>query len=277
DAGSAPGGAAGLLGLRGTGQQSTTEQSPAADKPSEPGPDTASGEKPEGGTDDEVYRPEGIADDLVGENDRETIDRLMAKLGEQPSAPETPADYKLELEEGVSKLFGDTSDDPALKIFAEVAHENQLTDAQHNAIINQFWSKAVEAGVVDGPIDVDRELAALEPETGPAEERKSASTQRVVEAQNWVDSLPKRGILSKEQADVVVGLSATAAGVKIIEALRTGLDREKGTQAAKGAAEGRVTAEKIEQRRRDPRNDTRSHKFEQAFRDETDRLARELA
>jgi hypothetical protein len=171
----------------------------------------------------QAYWPENLPDtlaDLKGDNDRETIDKLTARLQEQQTAaPESPDKYELALPEAFTSKFGDLSDDEVLPIWREIAHKQGLSNDQFNGAIAELYQQMSEKGILDDPIDIDAEFAKLAPKTADPVQALAQGAQRIRAVGDQVSGLVKRGVLNQTEGNIVTSLAATAEGVIALEKL----------------------------------------------------------
>jgi ABC-type transporter Mla MlaB component len=186
----------------------------------------------------EAYWPENLPDtlaDLKGENDRETIDKLTAKLQEQQTAaPESSDKYELALPEAFTNKFGDLSDDEVLPIWREIAHKQGLSNEQFNGAIAELYEQMSEKGILDDPIDIDAEFAKLAPKTADPVQAKAQGAQRIRAVGDQVSGLVKRGVLNQTEGNIVTSLAATAEGVIALEKIM----KLGANEGPKGGGEG---------------------------------------
>jgi|GEM_PF-1636646 len=190
--------------------------------------------------------------------------------------PEKPDAYTFELPDTLKQKgvqLGD--DDPALKLWREVAHQAGLGTEQFRKAVPAFLEKAAEAGLLQPPIDVEKELLALGEEAGAQtpEEMAQAGKKRLAAVADFVNQMKTRGVLGEAEADAMLDLAVDAAGVRALEKIMTMVRNNE--NAVPGAAPGFVpqpmSQADVDALIRDERYDTRSPKHDPAYRAEADR------
>jgi ABC-type transporter Mla MlaB component len=186
----------------------------------------------------QAYWPENLPEtlaDLKGENDRETIDKLTAKLQEQQTAaPESPDKYELALPEAFTNKFGDLSDDEVLPIWREIAHKQGLSNEQFNGAIAELYQQMSDKGILDEPMDIQAEFAKLAPKIADPVQAQAQGTQRIIAVSDQIKGLVQRGVLNQTEGNIVTSLAATAEGVIALEKLM----KLGANEGPKGGGEG---------------------------------------
>ena len=211
------------------------------------------------------FPQQGIPETLRGATERETLDNIAKELGSRPKAPEKADGYTYSPSDAFKQRYGEAKDDPVLPLWREVAHGLGLDDNQFNKAYSGLYEKMHEAGLIEEPIDLDKELSKLEPASGDPQQKKATASQRVNTAVNWVSGLATRGVLSKEEAAKAMNLAVDATGVQVIEKLMK-MGGEHGIQPGGGApgASG-DTKEALISLMSDPRYDLRGPKGDPRF------------
>jgi len=142
--------------------------------------------------------------------------------------PADPDKYELPEVQGVNK--DELAANPQLQWFRKQAHAMGYTQDEFKGAVTEY----LEANRPKG-IDVDAELKKL----------GDNATARVSAAQAWVDSFP-----DKEQ-DLLIGLSASAEGIMLIEKLMGGGKPIVVDESAPPAP--KLTEEKLRAMQKDPR------------------------
>ncbi len=252
-----------------TGDPASNNSDGAPAAPSDKNSDT---ENSASTTSAELYKPEGLADDLVGTNNQETIDKMLAAQSKN-LAPETPADYKFEFDDKLKENFpGNPADDPALIGWSDIAHKHGLSNEAANSIITEVMNDWLEKGLVAQPVKPDDFWNALAENGGGVE----SGQKRVNEAAAFVAGLENSKVLTAEQK-ISLTQFATAApeNVAIIEALK-GAMSSHGVQTGGNGANLGTTKDEVQRMMRDPRYRTDSPDYDEAFRKRTDKLGEEV-
>jgi hypothetical protein len=167
-----------------------------------------------------AYFPEGLPDEFKGANERETIDKLAAKLTGLPKPPASPKDYKFELSPEMKDKFGDLKDDKFMPLWAETAHELDLDDGRATAALEKLYQKMDKAGLIDRGPDYTAEMQKLMPKSGNTREQLVAVQARINGAQAFIQGLETNGALTKDLAAILHANTDTASGVMLMEALQ---------------------------------------------------------
>ena len=227
----------------------------------------------------ELYRPDGLPDHLVGATNNETIDKLLGgysgareELSKKGTVPESAEGYEIQFSDKAKTFVGDDADEKAVKLFSEIAFKSGMPKEMAGQFFNEFIEGAVDAGFVEEPINVEKEIEALVPddfaEKDPSK-RQAEGLKRITAANAAIDGLVTRKVLDADQATIFKVVTSTAAGTKAIENLTKALG-EHGLQTGGDTVNaGDVTKADLDKRVADPRNDPNSPKFEQAFYDKT--------
>lgn len=229
-----------------------------------------------------VYKPAGLPDHLIGQSDKETIDRLSAAYtgarGElakgKPAIPKAE-EYQFNWSDQLKGTIG--KDDPALKEFATVAHEHGFTQQQIDAI-PKFMDKLVEKGLIEKPFEAGKLLEELAPEgfRGTPEQRQAKGGERLAAAEAWIAQLDAKahGIDDGMKQELRL-LTTSLPGVRLVEMFARG-GMNISANPGGGQQPGGITKETVEARVADPRNDSQGPKFDPAFAEETKRQFRAL-
>lgn len=204
---------AGLLKHRSTGDEGGTEGDNNQEEERKDSQQTAS--RPEN-------VPEKFWDAKTGQlrheamikayNDLETKLRNGGKIDPDDEVPEqaTVEAYfgeSIELDESVDRL-GLEMDDPGLKVAADVFARHGIGKKTAAAIVKDMFKGMNE--FAPAPIDPEQELKAL----GPNGKAVIDGTYA------WLNKLDREGKLNDDDADVLIGMMATANGVKTLNKLR---------------------------------------------------------
>ncbi|MEP5978538.1 MAG: hypothetical protein ABJ299_17370, partial [Nitratireductor sp.] len=225
----------------------------------------------------EPYRPEGLADHLFGQNDRETIDRLAGaykgardELAKgKPAVPDAAA-YQFVWSETMKGKIPDN--DPAIAAFREIAHEHGYTQAQVDAI-PKFMDTLMEKGLIDKPFDAGALLGELAPADfkGTPEEKQAKGGERLAAAEAWIKQLDGFDDGMRNELRL---LTTSSAGVRALETImNAGMVK---SVSPGGAQPGAITKADLDARIADPRNEAFGDKFDENFAAETRRLFQQM-
>lgn len=235
----------------------------------------------------QIYRPDGLTDDLLGKSDQETIDRLLKQnqgfrsdMSKRGEVPKDVAGYALSLSDKLSPYVpGGLDNDPLFKGLREDALATGLTAPQFQGFLDKVMTRMVEGGMMLPPFDAEKEYATLVPAEmakldAPA---RKAEVQKVVETNMaFLDTQAalKEGGLPMQAIDFARSHLDYAGMHQMLSALRAG-GRERGfAQGGSGGAGGDKAA--IEARLADPRGQWGGPKYDAAFAAETYELQKRL-
>ncbi|NTF67695.1 hypothetical protein [Rhizobium rhizogenes] len=185
----------------------------------------------------DIYKPNGLADHLLGKSNNETIDNLNKALNgyrERDAANKIPdkveayaefTDLPEPIKQSMETLKGD-------KLFERVsakALEMKVPLPVFQSLTTEMMSAAAEIGLLEPPIDFEAEKAALVPASAKhlsAQEQTAARERRMSENFAYIDAMVARGAdkggLSKEAAEFGKAmLGDTARGHEFIEFFRS--------------------------------------------------------
>lgn len=230
------------------------------------------------------YRPQGLPDNYFGGSDKETIDKMWPALSgfmransERGSVPEKPDLYKFDLSEKAKPIVQIGAEDKLMPKIAQLAQKHKFTDKQYAGFMGEFFDTVVDMGLIPPPIDPNAMYMDLGKGKGTTEaEIKQAGTQRLNQAQAWINGLGEQQGFDKEMRDELALFTTSATGVKVLEALMKGdVKRSVSAGGGPGGNEG-ITAEQVRARQADPRNIRGSDKYDQAFAEETIKLYKQV-
>lgn len=232
----------------------------------------------------DTYKPQGLPEHLVGQSDRETIDRLnnaykgaRDELAKGKPVIPNAGEYQFNWSDSVKAHGGIAADDEAVQAFAAIAHEHGYTQQQIDAI-PKFFDKLVEKGVIEPPFDSAKLLTDLAPAgyKGTPEEKQAKGGERLASAEAWIKQLdPQTHGFDDAMKQELRLLTTSGPGVKVIEALmKSGMNPS--VSPGGGTTAPAITKADLDARVADKRNDAMNEKFDPAFADETRRLFRQL-
>lgn len=211
--------AAGAQGAAGQGQGAAGQDQGAAGQ----------GQQGQQGQQPAPYLPEGLADAFKGKTDRETIDKLWAAEQGRAKAPAAAADYKLELPKELEGVI-DPKNDKVLPLWRDIAHKHGLSQPQFNGVIVDLQTAMQKAGLIEKPIVLADEFAALGHGAGDRAAQEQKGQQRVLELATKLDGLATRQTLTKDEAQLAVQLLSSRQTVQLFEKLLALAPSEKGLQ-----------------------------------------------
>lgn len=226
------------------------------------------------------YRPDGIPDHLLGQDQNETLDKLfgaykgardeMAKG--KPAAPDKPEAYELKFGEDTAKQFPIADDDPALQVLKQTAHEAGFTQDQFE-VLGKFVDQLVDKGLIEKPYDADAVMKSLAPEgfKGTEDQKLTRGAERVSQLDSWIKADTR--FTDQERQELRL-LTTSKEGVKALEKIRAGSVTT--TVVPGGQAQGGVSQATLDARVADPRNDALDPKYDEAFALETREMFKRL-
>ena len=207
-----------------------------------------------------LYKPEGIAEHLVGKDDRETIDKLLnAYTGFRTAAakkgvPETADGYTLELPEEIkTKVIkaGEDGKDPVLEKMKPILHKHQIPAQAFQELAGEFYSVVAEiAGSADKKPD-GTPLADFEfKELGGADKAKP----QIDAAETWLRGLEQSKKISEKLAGELKLMTGYSEGLAALTELRALVSNQPGIpKNLGGSAPDAITKEMLDSRVNDDR------------------------
>lgn len=210
---------------------------PAAQPSAAAGTPSADGGTPPAAAPEGPYRPDGLADNLYGKTDRETIDHLAKALkgyrdrdAKGGGVPEDAKGYLADIQnvpEKAKGYFDALAGDPVFNKIGAVAKEHGIPKAAFGALVGAFLEGNVEAGMFEPIIDTAAERMALIPDGAkalPKAEQDAAIDKRMNDNIAWVDAMVAQG-MPKEAAEYLKVMTFdTAKGHQAVEFFRARLE-----------------------------------------------------
>lgn len=238
-------------------------------------------DNPDPGDAPDLYRPEGIADHLIGENDQGTIDNILkayngarSELAKKQAVPEKLEDYDFTLPEDLAAKVmkpGEDGKDPVFEKMRGILHKAGVPAEKAIDIAVGFYEEV--AAIADaqggeggeGP-DLDWGYESF----GGAEK-----AQPLIDANEaWIDGLKNQGVITEEDAADMASNLKIGVGLAWMDKLRIKLGGGEPIKAdLSGGKSGKgLTKEQLDQRVADPRYRKGSKEFDPEFFAETTRL-----
>lgn len=232
----------------------------------------------------EIYKPEGVPDNMIGKTDRETADNMAKALkgyrerdsqNVVPDKVEAYADFGADIAPEVKPHLETLAKDPLFERMTAFALEKHVPLPIFQGLTKNFLSVAAEMGMMEPPIDVAAERLALTPQTHrhlPEPEQKAAREQRMNDNFAYLDQMATtpadKGGLSKETVEhVKMMLGDTAKGHEFIEFFRAKSGGGTGPYMGGGAPNGGDPRAALAARAGLPENTWGNPKFSQASYD----------
>lgn len=226
--GGAGGGAAAGDGASSHGQQDGGAGGDGGASPSAGGEGGDAPAAPAAGT---PYRPEGVPETMLGDDDRGTIDKMAATIKgyrdkegrvEIPKDAAGYADFsKADVADELKDYVGQLADDPIYKALSDKALESKWDPAIVQQVTLTALDAAQRGGLLTDMIDESAEQAALVPESlkdAPEAKRTEAAKARVDAAEDFINLQIQNKTLPKEVGEHAAKmLLDTADGVKFLE------------------------------------------------------------
>lgn len=201
-----------------------------------PGAAEAGGQPPAPAGD--VYRPEGLPDTMFGTNDRETIDKIANALkgyrerDANRQVPDKPDAYKVfdldQMPETVRGQIGELAYDPLFDTVAQTALAEGVPVATLHKLTASLYEAAATAGMFEDYLDVEKERAALLPETAkdlPKAQQDAAIDARMQANEDFVNLMIANGKLPEATGKhALLMLADTANGNEFVEWVRNMVD-----------------------------------------------------
>lgn len=205
-----------------------------------------------------AYRPEGLADQLYGKSDKETIDNLNKAVNgyrqrdSERVVPENADAYAqfdtAKLPDFMKQHVEHFAKDPAFKAASEAFLQAGVPVNAMHAGMTAAYQALNDAGMLEAPVNVAAERAKLLPEShrnASKAEQDAAIDARMQANEDFINLLSKPGAdgksrLSKEAGEnALLMLMDTAAGNEFLELVRhsmTGGDRAQPLTGGSGSA-----------------------------------------
>ncbi|PLW77889.1 hypothetical protein [Cohaesibacter celericrescens] len=235
------------------------------------GEEDNAGEGGEGADDEgggELYRPDGLDQNFHGENDRETIDKLMAGINDAKTVlPEDITGYEFKPTDELKGYFGE-KDDPVLTAAKSAALKHGIAPDVFQNFINDTFGDPVAQGLLAPPYDPKHEMDSLATMLGgDAKVAEKAINDAEAVAANIAQSLK----LPEGAGKFFEGMAETASGVMIIRAVQ-GMAAEKGIPLGgkDAATAAHFSKEQLENLGADPRINPSSGKYDAELRKKYD-------
>jgi hypothetical protein len=250
------------------------------------------------GSQDQIapYRPEGLPDHLLGQSDKETLDKLFGAykgsrdaIGAFGELPKEPTGYKVEFGDKVKPFTEGFAKDALWGETLKLAHAAGIREKQFNAFVPKLLEHMVTSGLVQAPVDPQAELLQLAPASAANLDdagKKTEAGRRLQHNIAWVDGLREQltgGSNADPQAeplrkalDWLSAQTADSLHANVLVEWMQGQGKEVRPALNGGKPASGTDKASVQARMNDPRNDPRSQKFEKAFADETDRLSKQV-
>ncbi|MBV2183797.1 MAG: hypothetical protein KUL88_04545 [Rhizobium sp.] len=233
----------------------------------------AGGAGAEGGDEGGWKAPDGLPAEYVGNSADETLAKLYAgfnevntrftglreKLSKMPAAPEKPEAYAFQPGDNLKPFFGDLAQDPMFKQAQLSAHKYGMSQEQFAGFLSDTFGPMAEQGFLPKPFNPADELKTFATATG-LDQRGVASTLAQTEtfAKGLTQQLKVPDAMKADVEATLMGLTDTAVGNVILQALSSRMNDVGIRIAGDGGAPGALTAEDLKKLDADPRIDPRN-------------------
>lgn len=191
-------------------------------------------------------------------------------------APDKPDGYTFDTPAELKEHFPDLGNDAAFKALQEGLHEAGLGQTAFSKATTKILAKLAETGVIAKPVTLEQEAAKLGGEVKAKERALSAKSFVDAAVANKVfDDGGKHPGRTERLSGALQSMWTHAEGVEFLEILQGGR-METGPGGGGGGSGGAMTLDQVKERMRDPKYDSTSPAFDRGFREETDRLNRQL-
>lgn len=189
----------------------------------------------------DTWFPQGLDANLKGKDANETLANVAKRFAEMPKPPEKADGYTFEPTDKTKDRI-DPAKDKVLPLFREVAHQHGLSQQQFQGVIDSFYGRLMDAGLMKPPVDVAAEFVKLGgPEGDPASQRQRG-TDRILALDTELDGLATRSMMSKAQVDVLKKeMASSADGIIAFETLLKLIPKQGGAPAGGGQPGGTDT------------------------------------
>jgi|GEM_PF-6795002 len=264
------------IALENTGDQDKTTDHVPARKDAPDDVDGADKDKPV------VYRPEGLPDHLLGENDQETINRLFKAVdgyrkeqAKSKNIPEKLDDYKIDLPEDVSNALirpGKDGKDAYYEAYRSVLYENNIAPSVGEKIlVKMFEMLEQNAESANDPEALDNNVDFDFKEFGG----KDKAMPLIDGVEVWANGLLQQNKLTEKQREEMRLWMTSSEGLSLILAMRelSGADPIPAKMEGGAGNSDEITKDKLDARIKDPRYWRDKDKV---FIEETTRMFQEL-
>lgn len=188
----------------------------------------------------QAYFPEGLADNLKGASDRETIDNMAGALkgyrerDAGKDLPEKPEGYlslegvdekSFQLDDKFKPHFESFANDPGMKAAAAVAQKHGIPRPAFLEALQASMASLSEAGLLEPMVDAEAERAALLPEAAKAlakDQQDAAIDKRMNDNFAFVELMVANRALPKDAAEYAqMMLGDSAKGHAFLEWMRS--------------------------------------------------------
>lgn len=192
------------------------------------------------------YWPDGLDQSLKGADAKITMDNVAKALqgyrtrDASRGVPDKPEGYlefdkakDFKIDPKNQPFFDNLKTDPAFKVIAAEAHKRGIGQGDMLAMYQAGLNSMAEAGLLDMPVDVAAEKAALVPDAAknlPADQQEAAVQKRLNDNYAFLDLAVSNMGLPKELAQFAeLSLADSAKGHQLIEWMRGRLQGAGGT------------------------------------------------
>ncbi|UYZ06172.1 hypothetical protein CFBP5507_07835 [Agrobacterium salinitolerans] len=185
----------------------------------------------------DIYKPEGIADHMLGKSNNETIDNLHKALNgyrerdaanKVPDKAEAYGEFTGNIPETIKPHLETLASDPISARMQQYAFDNKVPLPVYQGMVQQFLSVSSELGLMEPVIDEKAERAALVPDVAkhlPEAEQRQAVEKRMNENYAFLDSVAAKGAenggLAKDDVEFAKAmLGDSAKGHRVFEWIR---------------------------------------------------------
>lgn len=183
---------------------------------------------------DQVYKPEGLPDNLLGKTNQETIDNQAKALkgyrdrdaaNNIPDTPDAYATFSDEIPADIKPHLDTLKADPLFARVGERALALKVPVPVYQGLVQEMLSVSAEMGLLEPVVNAEAERQELVPESAkhlPEAEQKQAIELRMNTNFAFLDAMVARGVanggLSKEDADFAKAmLGDSAKGHRVFE------------------------------------------------------------
>ncbi|WP_319519826.1 hypothetical protein [uncultured Martelella sp.] len=217
--------------------------------------------------------PEGLPEEFTGADADETLGKLLGgytdankraeglrkDLAQRPSAPKTPDEYSFEPDEKLAPFFGDLKEDKLYASAREAAHKYGISQEQFSGFLSDTFGPLAEAGALSAPFDAAAEVRSFQEATGLDRAGVGKALQQSESfAKGLIEQLDLPQKLTDEAKGMFMGLTDTAAGNAILQALSARINDSGFGLEGKGGGEGALTEADLKKLDADPRIDPRN-------------------
>lgn len=235
----------------------------------------------------DVYKPEGLADHMLGKSNNETIDNMKKALdgyrdrdatNKVPETADAYSKFEGDIPDTIKPHLETISADPLTQRLQEFALQNKIPVPHFQGLMKEFISVSAEMGLMEPVVNVQAERAELVPDVAkhlPDAEQKQAVEKRMNDNFAFLDAVAakpaEQGGLAKDDVEFAKAmLGDSAKGHRVFEWMRKvsgGSNQNGPSMQTNGSSADADPRKELERRSALPENTWGHKEFSQASYD----------